>query len=279
MGVRQPSTREAAGQHFLRSKRLAAALVADAGVSAGDFVLEIGGGTGILTRALADAGARVLVLERDPHLAAGLRSRFGSARAVVVVEGDANHRDLPSEPFTLVANLPFNRSGALLDRLLRADVPLRGALVIVQWELAAKQAAVWPSTLRSTYWRAWYEIEIAGRLARTTFAPPPSVEAAVLRVVRRKLALVPDPLHEDYRRFLAAAFERREPVRRGLRHALTPLEVKRLAPALGFSPEARPWDLDANQWAHLFAASRLSRGSGRAPRPPRRGRSRPGGPG
>ena len=256
MGVGQPSAREAAGQHFLRSKRLAAALVADAGVAANHLVLEIGGGTGILTRALADAGARVLVLERDPRLAAELRLRFGSAGTVEVVEGDATRFPWPGEPFSLVANLPFARSGEILGRVLRPDVPLRRAHVIVQWELAAKHAAVWPSTLRSTYWRAWYDVAIAGRLARTTFSPPPSVESAVLRLERRACPLVHESVHVQYRSFLAAAFERGEPVRRGLRPLLSPLEVKRLAPALGFSPDGRPWDLDASQWARLFAATR-----------------------
>ena len=75
MAGRRPA-RAARGQHFLRSSRLAAELVREAGVAAGDVVVDVGAGTGLLTRELAAAGARVTALELDPALAADLRRRF-----------------------------------------------------------------------------------------------------------------------------------------------------------------------------------------------------------
>jgi 23S rRNA (adenine-N6)-dimethyltransferase len=252
--VRTRSARGASGQHFLRSSRLAADLVADAEVGAEDVIVEIGGGTGVLTQALVRAGAVVIAIERDPVLAAGLRKRFRDAE---VVTGDASAHAWPEGPFAVVANLPFARSGAILAHLLRdPGLPLRRAEVIVQWEFAAKHGAVWPATLRSTYWRAWYEVSIVRRLDRTAFAPPPSVDAAVFRFSRRDRPRVPVELHEPYRVFLTTAFALRGPIRSGLRPLLSPLQLKRLAPVLGFAPDARARDLDAEQWARLFAASR-----------------------
>jgi 23S rRNA (adenine-N6)-dimethyltransferase len=173
-----------------------------------------------------------------------------------VVTGDAAAHVWPERPFSVVANLPFARSGAILAHLLRdPEVPLRRAEVIVQWEFASKHAAVWPATLRSTYWRAWYEVSIVRRLDRTSFAPPPSVDAAVLRLTRRDRPRVPTELHEAYWAFLAAAFTLRGPIRSGMRPLLSPLQVKRLAPVLGFAPDARARDLDAGQWVRLFAES------------------------
>lgn len=257
MAVPRRPAHGASGQHFLRSKQLAATLVADAAVARGDLVVEIGGGTGVITGELTRAGARVRVIERDPALARALRTRFGRHPAVGVVEGDARRIAWPDEPFSVVANLPFAASGAILASLLRDPaLPLRRAYVIVQWEFAAKHAAVWPATQRATYWRAWFDVEIARRLDRTAFAPPPSVDAAVLRIERRHRPRVPQDLHEAYWRFLQESFSSQEPVRRGLRAALSPLQVKRLAPALGFGPATRSRDLDAEQWARLFAAAR-----------------------
>ena len=258
MAVRRRSTESApAGQHFLRSNRLAAELVADAGVAPGELVVEIGGGTGVITRELVRTEATVVVIERDQALADRLRSRFGQNSAVAVVADDVSAYSWPDEPFAVVANLPFAGSGAILGRLLRSPhVALRRADVIVQWEFAAKHAAVWPATLRSIYWRAWYDVSIARRLARTAFSPPPSVDGAVLRLGRRDRPRVAPALHEAYWEFLAAAFDAREPIRRSLRPSLSPLQIKRLAPVLGFAPEARAWDVDAEQWARLFAAAR-----------------------
>ena len=247
MAVRGRSSRSARGQHFLRSSRLAAALVRDAGVLAGDLVIDVGAGTGMLTRALLDAGARVVAVERDAALAAGLRDRFGDC--VSVVEADVLRWHVPAEPFAVVANLPFAGSGAILSRLLPG--PVTRADVIVEWGFAQKQAAIWPGTLKSAYWGAFYELRIVRRLDRTAFTPPPGVDAAVLRFMRRQQPLVVRAESQRYWDFLSHAFSAGTEVRRSM---LTPREVKRLAPVLGFAPTARPRDLDARQWAGLYEA-------------------------
>ena len=264
MAVRRRPAREAPGQHFLRSRELAADLVAEARLARGDLVVEIGGGTGALTEPLVGSGARVVVVERDHRLAAALRGRFTTAR---VVEADATRYEWPIDtPFHVVANLPFAGSGAILARLL-ADprIPLQRACVIVQWELAAKLTRVWPATLRGTFWRAWWEVSIGRRLDRTAFAPPPSVDTAVLRFERRGSPLVPVDAHRAYLRFLNTPFASSEPIRRNLRGSVSPLELKRLAASLGFAPDARARELDATQWARVFAFARTTKGRSRGP--------------
>lgn len=257
MAVPRRPAQGALGQHFLRSRQLAADLVADAEVAAGDLVVEIGGGTGVITIELARTGANVRVIERDPALAKLLHARLDRYPAVQVVEADVLDYRWPDEAFTVIANLPFAGSGAILASLLRdPGLPLRRAHVIVQWDFAAKHAAVWPATQRGTYWRAWFDVAIVRRLDRTAFAPPPTVDAAVMRLERRSRARVPHDVHEAYWRFLTDGFSSQEPVRRGLRTRLSPLQIKRLAPALGFGPATRSRDLDAEQWAQLFEFAR-----------------------
>ena len=223
----------------------------EAEVRPGELVVDIGAGTGVITTALAAAGARVIAVELDPGLVRELRARL-EGRGVTVIEADALAWCWPRERFRLVANLPFARSGQLLMHLLGDPrTPLDRAHLIVQWELAAKQTAVWPSTLKSTYWGSWYELAISRRVARTAFSPTPSVDAAVLQATRRRVPLVPAENGQTYWRFLARAY--REPS--GLSACFSRLELKRLAPTLGFEPSAKPRDLDARQWAGLFAAA------------------------
>jgi 23S rRNA (adenine-N6)-dimethyltransferase len=256
VSVRARSLRGARGQHFLRSRRLAAELVRDAGIAPGDLVVDVGAGTGVLTRALLDAGAEVIAVELDPRLAAELRRRF-AGRDLGVVDADARRWSWPREPFSVVANLPFTGSGEILGSLLRDPAGgLRRADVIVQWELAAKHAAVWPGTLRGTLWRAWFELAIVARLGRSAFAPPPQVDAAVLRITRRPRALLPPEEHEAYRGFLSDAFSTQAPLSRALRGVLTPREVRRLGALEGFDTFSYPRDLDARQWARVYAFSR-----------------------
>ena len=219
----------------------------------GDLVVDVGAGTGALTQALADAGARVLALELDGALAAGLRRRF-AARDVEVLEVDARDWTRPESPFAVVANLPFAGSGSILSSLLGDPrIPLRRLDAIVQWEAAVKHAAVWPATLKSTLWGAWHELAVTARISRSAFSPPPVVDAGVLRAVRRARPLVPAAQHIRYERFAAGAFRSQRPLRTALRAHVSPLELKRLAPALGFAPDALPRDLGPAQWAALFA--------------------------
>jgi 23S rRNA (adenine-N6)-dimethyltransferase len=202
-------------------------------------VLDLGAGTGALTAALERTGARVTAVEIDPLLAAALRRRFDD-----VVEGDALRVPLPRRPFKVVANLPFAAGTGILRRLLDSRVPLERADVIVEWGLAAKRAAVWPSTRLGVYWGAWFELSVARRLPRCVFAPPPNVDAAVLRVVRRDEPLVRDA--RAYAAFLAGGY------RDGPRGVVPWATLKRLEAELGFDRHAQARDLDAAQWAALF---------------------------
>ena len=240
MAVR-PRSHRGRGRHFLRSSKLAAELVRAAGVRRGDLVLDLGAGAGALTLALTRTGARVVAVEIDAQLAADLRGRFKE-----VVEGDALRIALPREPFKIVANLPFDGATAILRRALDPRVPLETADVIVEWGLATKRTAVWPSTQLSTFWGAWFELSVTRRLPRSVFAPPPGVDAGVLRVVRRPEPLVPAGERRTFGAFLACGY------RDGPRAVVPWPALKRLEAELGFDRHAHPRDLDVRQWAGLF---------------------------
>lgn len=246
--------RRPAGQHFLRSRLLVASLVSEAGIEPGDLVLDIGAGHGIVAAELASRGASVVAVEADPRLARELRTRFADTLLVTVAEADARRLTPPPVPFRVVANLPFEGGTAILRRLLDDPrVPLLAADVVLEWAAAAKRAAVWPSTLLGAYWGAWHELAVVRRLAPSAFAPPPSVDAAVLRVRRRDSPAV--AVHEAgaYRAFLERCFAGRPA------EVVPGRTLKRLARELGFDARAPARDLDAARLAALFRAVRPGR--------------------
>jgi 23S rRNA (adenine-N6)-dimethyltransferase len=231
------------------------------------LALDVGAGSGALTRALVDVGARVRAVELDPVALRQLETRFRADSRVEIVEGDATLLPLPAEPFAVVANLPFAAGTAILRRLLGdPGVPLTQLDAIVEWGLAAKRAAVWPSTVLGCTWGAWYELSLVRRVPRACFAPPPSVDAAVLRATRRARPLVRPEQAFNYETELRRAFAARGPLDRILPRAL----VHRAAHELGFDPHAAARDLDARQWAELYAVVRSATRRPRAAGAPRR---------
>ncbi len=176
--------------------------MADAGVTAGELVMDIGAGSGMLTEPLLAAGARVLAVEPDRRFAARLRRACQDAE---VVEADVLHMAWPTEPFRVVANIPFNCSTELCRSLLAAP-QLTGADLVVEWDFAVKRARLWPSTAQTVIWSAWFELTIARRIEARAFAPVPSVAAAVLRARRRERPLVRPADAARYEAFVRRGF-------------------------------------------------------------------------
>jgi 23S rRNA (adenine-N6)-dimethyltransferase len=204
-------------------------------------VLDLGAGTGRLTAELASAARHVVAVELDARMAGRLSGRWPN---VEVVEGDAAAVRLPREPFRVVANLPFDRTTAILRHLLDDPrVPLVRADLIVEWGVAVKRALPWPSNVNSVVWGAWYTCALARRLPRTGFEPAPAVDAGVIVFQRRAHSLVAEQHSRLYRRFVAAGF------RQGLR-AVVPSRTLRKHRVAGWAPR----ELDAHDWATLYAA-------------------------
>jgi 16S rRNA (adenine1518-N6/adenine1519-N6)-dimethyltransferase len=135
------------GQNFLADARVAEKLVTHAGVEAGDFVLEIGCGLGVLTRALAARARRVTAVEIDAGLVRAVLAEGALPEGAELVHGDALEVDLRAflaaepAPRRVVANLPYVVSSPLLRRLLDLRELLAGWAVMIQREVAERLLA------------------------------------------------------------------------------------------------------------------------------------------
>ncbi|UDY35681.1 rRNA adenine N-6-methyltransferase family protein [Dermatobacter hominis] len=175
-------TRRRWGWHEL-APDAARRLVRASGVGAGDLVLDVGAGTGALTRELVAAGARVVAVEAHPGRAAELRRRFGTSDGVTVVRADAADLRLPRRPFRVVANPPFSVTSPILRRLLAPGSRLTDAHLVLQHHAAVRwcgpEAPAWGRWARS------WEASLGPAVARSSFRPAPAVDCRVL-VLRRR---------------------------------------------------------------------------------------------
>lgn len=247
----RPAT--ARGVHFLTDRAVADTLVSAAGLGAGDLVLDLGAGSGAVTAPLAATGARVLAVERDPRLAAGLRRRFADQPTVRVIEGDLRDVPLPRRPYAVVANPPFAVTAALLGRLLDdAGSALVRADLLLQLGAALGLTGP-PRGVREAWWTARYEAVLVRRVPPAAFRPSPRVHAAHLSLVRRPLAgggQGPVILRGLVR---AGWRDRRVPARRALGGVVPAAVLGRVWADAGLHRGALPAQLPPVVWAALVA--------------------------
>jgi 23S rRNA (adenine-N6)-dimethyltransferase len=231
-----------------------------ADVRASDLVVEIGAGSGALTRPLAETARRVIAVERDPRLADHLRARSGWGANVEVVQANALRVQLPDEPFRVFGNLPFSFGTRILRRLLD-DVasPLGRVDALVQFEMARKRAAIAPSTLVSLGWLPWWEFAVTRRLPRSAFRPVPSVDAGMLAIRRREPALLPAHRRRAFVRLLARGSAAPDRSLRATFFAARPRDWERLRDERGLDRDVRPAELDVFDWIALFGSTQGER--------------------
>ncbi len=236
------------GQHFLVDRRVLARICDYASLSEEDRVLEVGPGTGNLTRILSERAGKVFAIEVDPALATSLKGRFGN---VVVIRGDALKVPLPDYN-KIVSNLPYQISSKITFRLLKK--PFDFAVLLYQREFAERMVAL-PGTKEysrltlNVSHRA--EAEILEFVPRSAFRPMPQVESAIVRLRPRE-----DPIPGEERVFddlTRALFSmRRKKVKRSLAAMKVPSEaLSRVDPDL---LEKRPQELSLEEVIDLAKA-------------------------
>jgi 16S rRNA (adenine1518-N6/adenine1519-N6)-dimethyltransferase len=250
------SPRKALGQHFLADPNLTRKVVAAAGVQPGDRVLEIGAGTGTLTRALTEAGARVLAVEIDQRLAPVLAETLAGMEVdlrMVDARQLAFDSELTEGPWKMVSNLPYDiGTGLLLDMMRKVPVVV-SFTVMVQIEVARRLVA---GPGNADYGLPSVIIGLHGRATRLfsvppqVFYPPPRVESAVVGI-QRQLRIGPV---ERAIELAAAGFgQRRKMLRSSLTSMLTdPSSALRAA---SIDPTRRAESLSADEFLRLAEAA------------------------
>ena len=247
-------------QHFLKGRTLASSLVEQAAISRNDLVVEIGPGRGALTRVLAKRCRRLVAVELDGRLLAGLRPVFQADPHVELVHGDFLSYDLPAGRYKAFGNIPYSRTAAVVRRLVNSEVPPDDAYLILQREAAERFAGtpLAAETLVSLLLKPWWQIEIVRRLRRADFDPPPAVDSVLLWLAKRTRPLVSHAEGRAYREFVSTSFGRRgNTVKRCLTEVFTGLQIARLAVDLRFRQGDPPSSLSFEQWLGLFRFLRL----------------------
>lgn len=178
------------GQNFLTSDVVPNWLVAAGEVTRGDTVLEIGPGTGTLTKILLKTGARVIALEADTRAIAILEPLFAEdikTGQLTLIHGDARELSIASlglahQQFKVVANIPYYLSGFLLRTLLENTVQPSTLVFLMQKEVVTRIARDTKESILSLSVKAFGVPKYVKTVTRGHFNPPPKVDSAILQI-------------------------------------------------------------------------------------------------
>jgi 16S rRNA (adenine1518-N6/adenine1519-N6)-dimethyltransferase len=262
-----PLPRKQFGQHWLRSDKALNQIVQAAELGKRDRVLEIGPGTGILTRQLLQLAEAVVAVEIDRDLCELLAKKLGKNENFLLLQGDFLSLNLENllatapafqNPNKVVANIPYNITGPILEKLLGTiaapnQKPLESIVLLVQKEVADRlyakpgSRAYGALSIRVQYLAT---CELIAPVPARAFQPPPKVDSAIVRL-RPQIAIpAPDPKYLDALVRMGFA-SKRKMLRNNLKAIVEPTRLSQLLEQLNVNPQARAEDLGVAEWVAL----------------------------
>ena len=255
------------GQNFLIDGHVLDKIIAGAGVTKDDMVLEIGPGIGTMTQYLAEAAGKVVAVEIDRNLLPILQETLADYDNVKVIHADVLSLDLEKlvqeenggRPIKVVANLPYYITTPIIMALFEQHVPLANVTVMVQKEVAARMKSGPGSkdygalSLAVQYYAEPY---IVANVPCNCFMPRPNVDSAVIRLTRYEEPPVQVKDEKMLFKIIRASFnQRRKTLQNGLNNSselnFTKDQIAAAIAAAGFSPSVRGEALTLEKFARL----------------------------
>jgi 16S rRNA (adenine1518-N6/adenine1519-N6)-dimethyltransferase len=231
----EPYPSKRLGQHFLRDRRTIQRIIEALAPKRDETIIEIGPGTGALTAELVESASRVVAIEFDRKLAPLLSERFREFPNFKLVMADALTVDFCAEIFParsarLAANLPYNISTAILQRLIAQRACIEEMILMLQREVVERVLAPAGTSDRgfiSVLVEAYCEAEKLFDVAPGAFRPPPKVWSSVMRLIFRPRINAETTDERLLWEVVSAGFaQKRKTMLNNLRHAPEPLQER-----------------------------------------------------
>lgn len=252
------------GQHWLSDEKSLQAMCDAVDIEKGEFVLEIGPGTGELTQVLIDSGAQVFGIEKDPLLVNTLRTRFNAypIASILINEGDIRTFDFAELPdsYKIVANIPYYLTAHLLRILTEVNKKPLAAALLVQKEVAQRVVAG-PGKMSaiSVFVQFFYEVTVGMVIPAELFTPPPKVNSQILILKQRHAPLFANVDKQRFFRLVKAGFSSpRKKLRSSLAGGLRmeKNEVEALLDKAYVNPGARAQELSLEDWRNIYLVTK-----------------------
>ncbi len=259
--------RKSLGQNFLVNDNVRDNIIEAAGLSAGDTVIEVGPGLGILTEKLASHAGRVIAVELDDSLAERLTNRLVRFTNIHIINADILSLDLTAlikdGTYKVVANIPYYITSPILRFFMQAE--LRPSLmVIMMQEEVARDVTAKPGAMGflAVSMRLFSIPRLICRVPADCFYPAPRVDSAVVR-----FDILPRPAVEvgDVEGFLELVHAGFGAPRKQLHNSLAiglglePAAAEKILVRAGIDSHRRPGTLTLDEWSALYREAGANR--------------------
>jgi 16S rRNA (adenine1518-N6/adenine1519-N6)-dimethyltransferase len=179
------------GQHFLKDENIARKIVNSLQYEQAESILEVGPGTGVLSKYLFGLGENINLIEIDKDACEYLAGHFPE-RSASIHHGDFLKEDITAllvKPAAIIGNFPYNISSQIFFRILENRQIIDQVVCMIQKEVADRIRAPHGSKtygILSVRLQTWYDIEYLFRVPPQVFHPPPKVQSAVIRLTRNQ---------------------------------------------------------------------------------------------
>ena len=247
------------GQNFLHDPGALEKIVVSADVTERDTVLEVGPGTGTLTKFLARAAKKVIAVEIDERLQPILEDELSNYANIWVIYQDILTVDVTSllrpDDYLVVANVPYYITSGILRHLLEAAHKPRRMILTVQHEVAERLIAKPDNmSLLTVSVQFFGEPRIINRLKPAAFWPRPDVDSAVVRIDVYDEPPVEVPSEDAFFRVVRAGFgQKRKQLKNSLGSGLgiKTAQAADLLEQAEIDPRRRAETLTLEEWAAL----------------------------
>lgn len=241
------------GQNFLSDRSIVSNMVNALEVKAGEDVIEIGPGHGILTDVIAEKvrlleGAKLYAVELDKRFYDKLHGMYVQDRNIEIV--NANILDwIPTfetdRNIKIIGSLPYYITSPIIHQIVKMNKQPEIAVVLIQKEVADKISANAPdASYLSSFVQTFFTVETLFMVSKKKFNPEPQVDGGVLRLTKRDPPIAQDEA-ERYEGFLHKAFSH---PRKMLNKPFTKEELEKG----NIAPNLRPQNLTSDQWAAFY---------------------------
>ncbi len=261
------------GQNFLKSEPALLMMANTGEINHHDIILEIGPGKGALTQKLLERAGKVIAIEKDRELFEFLKEKFAKEiknKKLELVQGDilefnpTTYYLLPAT-YKLIANIPYNITGAIFKKFLSSDIQPERMIILVQKEVAKRiVASDGKESILSLSVKAYGIPKYVMKVGKRFFSPEPKVDSAIIEITNiSKNNFRSKRDEENFFKIIRAGFAHKRKVLRKNLEILKIKEVKEEVKEVGLpyiekvfeklkiNPKTRAEDLKIETWLEI----------------------------